>query len=357
MENKPNIELSEELMKELKINSIEEYNNIVMADKKTSKTTQNSKKIQKITNKSKTQIKLENRKKEQIIQKRRKNEARNSILNSLAQYNTEEALKKLENLESSRNLNLRKRKFSKDLSHRLSIDSKLKNEGDEIDSNDDNLPQEDEEKIDSDIEDDGINKEEATNKAENTINNEKKDEHIKQEKSFDIVNDIKDPWKLLDVSVRNQIITEIRSFRDKESTIDATLDEENINDIEIPPKDKTVLVKRNEEIDQSRLELPIIKYEQELMDCINHSLVTIISGETGSGKSTQIPQFIYEYGYTKTFGHIAITQPRRLAAVALSNRVAVELNLNFGKDVGYQIRYDSQNCTENTEIKVKIFLI
>ena len=65
MENKPKIELSDELMKELKINSIEEYNNIVMADKKTSKTTQNSKKIDKITNKSKTQIKLENRKKEQ----------------------------------------------------------------------------------------------------------------------------------------------------------------------------------------------------------------------------------------------------------------------------------------------------
>ncbi len=353
MENKPKIELSDELMKELKINSIEEYNNIVMADKKTSKTTQNSKKIDKITNKSKTQIKLENRKKEQIIQKRRKNEARNSILNSLAQYNTEEALKKLESLESSRNLSLRKRKFSKDLSHRFSVDSKLKNEGDEIDSNDDNLPEEDEEKIDSD-KDDGINNEESIIKADNSIINEKKDELIKEEKAFDIVKDIKDPWKLLDVSVRNQIISEIRSFRDKESTIDATLDEDNINDIEIPPKDKTVLVKRNEEIDQSRLELPILKYEQEIMDSINHSLVTIISGETGSGKSTQIPQFIYEYGYTKTFGHIAITQPRRLAAVALSSRVAVELNLNFGKDIGYQIRYDSQNCTENTEIKVKI---
>ncbi len=63
--------------------------------------------------------------------------------------------------------------------------------------------------------------------------------------------------------------------------------------------------------------LPIWKYQQQIIDSIRRNKVTIICGETGSGKSTQIPQFILPH-----FGSVAITQPRRISAITLAERVA-----------------------------------
>ena len=96
-------------------------------------------------------------------------------------------------------------------------------------------------------------------------------------------------------------------------------------------------------------ELPIIYHEREIMENVINNIVTIVCGETGSGKSTQIPQFIYraaEQAAWKFKGGrgsvmIGITQPRRVAAVALAQRVSDELKTEMGKQVGYQIRYDS----------------
>ena len=342
--NMQNPEISEEVMKELNISNIEDYRKIIMDDKKSQNKINKSKRDEKIKSKSKTQIKNENRKKEQILQRIVKNTQRNNVLDSLAKFNTEEALKNLEKLESSRNLTLRKRKNSKDISHRHSI---------EMNSNKD--------KSISSVDNDEILSEpqfkdnpELIKNVNNVINKDENDDINNEKYSINInkMGSITDPWKLLDPSTKEQILSEIKNFRKKEDLTETQIDDDFINDIEIPTKDNTILIKRDNEIEQARLELPILKYEQEIMDNINHSLVTIISGETGSGKSTQIPQFLFEYGYTKTLGHIAITQPRRLAAIALSNRVSVELNLKFGIDVGYQIRFDSQNCSEKTEIKV-----
>ena len=89
--------------------------------------------------------------------------------------------------------------------------------------------------------------------------------------------------------------------------------------------------------------------EQEIIETINNHLVTLICGETGSGKSTQIGQFLIEKNYHQ-FGKVVITQPRRLATLALASRVAEETHTILGQVVGYQVRHDRKDST-NTIIK------
>ncbi len=105
-----------------------------------------------------------------------------------------------------------------------------------------------------------------------------------------------------------------------------------------------VYVQRSEAMQQARLELPIVHWEQEIMEAIHNHPVVIVQGATGSGKTTQIPQFLYEAGYGSldgpTPGMIGITQPRRVAAVSMAKRVSDELGAH-GQKVSYQIRFDS----------------
>ena len=121
------------------------------------------------------------------------------------------------------------------------------------------------------------------------------------------------------------------------------------NSLFIPSQNSSVVIQRTPEIISQREKLPIISQEHDIMYAINNSLVTIICGETGSGKSTQIPQFLYERGYTKEIGKIAITQPRRVAARSLAVRLREEMCMPGG--VGYQVRYEKDNISEKTEIK------
>lgn len=76
----------------------------------------------------------------------------------------------------------------------------------------------------------------------------------------------------------------------------------------------------------------------------------IIEGETGSGKTTQIPQYLYEDGFTAEGKKIACTQPRRVAAMSVAARVAEETGTKLGNEVGYSIRFE--DCTsERTVLK------
>ncbi|XP_074141870.1 putative ATP-dependent RNA helicase DHX37 isoform X2 [Sminthopsis crassicaudata] len=109
-----------------------------------------------------------------------------------------------------------------------------------------------------------------------------------------------------------------------------------------------VPVDRSPEIQEARLKLPILSEEQVIMEAVAENPTVIICGETGSGKTTQVPQFLYEAGYSSN-GLIGITEPRRVAAVAMSQRVAKEMNLSQ-RVVSYQIRYEG-NVTEDTKIK------
>ncbi|EFJ38399.1 hypothetical protein SELMODRAFT_74832, partial [Selaginella moellendorffii] len=116
-----------------------------------------------------------------------------------------------------------------------------------------------------------------------------------------------------------------------------------------------VNVWRSEEVDKSRRELPIIMMEQEVMEAVQENDVVIICGETGCGKTTQVPQFLYEAGYGSPLykdrcGIIGITQPRRIAVLTTAKRVAHELNLQLGKEVGFQVRHD-RKIGEKSSIK------
>ncbi|XP_067470486.1 probable ATP-dependent RNA helicase DHX37 [Thunnus thynnus] len=108
-------------------------------------------------------------------------------------------------------------------------------------------------------------------------------------------------------------------------------------------------VDRLPEIQESRLKLPVLAEEQVIMEAVRENPCVIICGETGSGKTTQVPQFLYEAGYASGAGIIGITEPRRVAAVSMSHRVAKEMNLST-RVVSYQIRYEG-NVTDETKIK------
>ncbi|CAL0305041.1 unnamed protein product [Lupinus luteus] len=93
--------------------------------------------------------------------------------------------------------------------------------------------------------------------------------------------------------------------------------------------------------------------EQEIMEALNDPSNIIICGGTRCGKTTQVPQFLYETGYGSSKSHvhsgiIGVTQPRRVAVLATAKRVAYELGLHLGKQVGFQVRYDKMigdNCS------------
>ncbi|KAK2177101.1 hypothetical protein NP493_617g00010 [Ridgeia piscesae] len=109
-----------------------------------------------------------------------------------------------------------------------------------------------------------------------------------------------------------------------------------------------ISLNRRSEIQEQRLRLPILSEEQVIMETIREHPVVIVCGETGSGKTTQVPQFLYEAGYAES-AMIAVTEPRRVAAISMSQRVATEMNLS-SRLVSYQIRYEG-NVTEDTRIK------
>ena len=110
----------------------------------------------------------------------------------------------------------------------------------------------------------------------------------------------------------------------------------------IEEKAKTEEEIKLEEIAKIRENLPIYKYRDDLLEAIRDHQLIIIMGETRSGKTTQIPQYLHEIGYTK-YGKIGITQPRRVAAMSVASRVAYEMNTKLGHEVGYSIRFE--DCT------------
>ena len=114
--------------------------------------------------------------------------------------------------------------------------------------------------------------------------------------------------------------------------------------------------------EEFRKSLPIYQHREEILNLIKNNNFCIITGETGSGKTTQLPQYIIEsltladfykndkkFQKSKKLPRVVITQPRRVAAIQMAKRVCYEKNYKLGNEIGYTIRF-GDNSSENTII-------
>lgn len=125
----------------------------------------------------------------------------------------------------------------------------------------------------------------------------------------------------------------------------------------LPDRDKQALEaqleaaeKKAHTIEEQKKSLPVYKYRQEFLDAVDGHQAMIVISETGSGKTTQLCQYIHETGtYTKN-GAIAITQPRRVAAMSVARRVSEEMGVKLGREVGYSVRFDDKS-DDDTKVR------
>lgn len=106
---------------------------------------------------------------------------------------------------------------------------------------------------------------------------------------------------------------------------------------------------QNKTLREQRQYLPAFACREDLLRVVRENQVVVIIGETGSGKTTQLCQFLHEDGYTD-YGMVGCTQPRRVAAMSVAKRVSEEMECPLGSTVGYSIRFE--DCTSK-ETKIK----
>lgn len=143
---------------------------------------------------------------------------------------------------------------------------------------------------------------------------------------------------------KNQAISSKKAFKNKR---EKKLQPEDIDNLS---KKYQLKLKSNEILNslKKRSELPAWKKREQLVSVINSNKVTIVTGETGSGKSTQIVQFILDYlNSTGDFeSSIVCTQPRRISTIGLAERISEERNDDLGKETGYIIRGENKTSNE-----------
>ncbi|RWS22482.1 putative ATP-dependent RNA helicase DHX37-like protein, partial [Leptotrombidium deliense] len=138
--------------------------------------------------------------------------------------------------------------------------------------------------------------------------------------------------------------SKVGTSKEFESEVETSNNTKEACDIE---KTDYMSVPRLHEVEKGRLQLPILAEEQIIMETVRYNPVVVICGETGSGKTTQVPQFLFEAGYARS-AKICVTEPRRVAAISMSRRVAYEMNFS-NNIVSYQIRFDG-NINPETKI-------
>eukprot|EP00898_Chlorokybus_atmophyticus_P007122 jgi/Chlat1/7410/Chrsp6S07430 len=104
---------------------------------------------------------------------------------------------------------------------------------------------------------------------------------------------------------------------------------------------------RSKTMKEQREFLPIYDIRDDLLQVIRENNIVVVVGETGSGKTTQMTQYLHEAGYT-TYGIVGCTQPRRVAAMSVAKRVSEEMDCELGSTVGYAIRFE--DCTSRETV-------
>ncbi|CAF4825543.1 unnamed protein product [Pieris macdunnoughi] len=95
---------------------------------------------------------------------------------------------------------------------------------------------------------------------------------------------------------------------------------------------------------KAQRDLPVAKFRSDIVKAVQNEKVVVVAGDTGCGKSTQVPQYLHEAG----FQNIACTQPRRIACISLSKRVAYEMLAQYETKVGYQIRFEKTRTADTS---------
>ena len=318
----------------MEINKNKKETNINTSENMKEENQQNTNNNNELTNKD-TKQKISKKKRKRMIKKEKymsikKMEYinRQNILNSLEQHNKSNS-KLASELISIKTLG-QKRKREKQKNQNQNQKTKTNNQ-EKIQENNNNDIDENESITSSSEEDIEMN----NNKPENNINKNPKP----------LINGMT-PQEFL-----NKLLEEKIQQRQLEEMAEIKQYLFGDNSLYIPSQKSSIIINRTPQIIEQREKLPIISQEHDIMYSINNSLVTIICGETGSGKSTQIPQFLYERGYTKDIGKIAITQPRRVAARSLAFRLREEMSMTKELLIGYQVRYETDNISKDTEIK------
>lgn len=97
---------------------------------------------------------------------------------------------------------------------------------------------------------------------------------------------------------------------------------------------------RYHELYRKRIGLPVFEYRADFMRLLSEHQCIVLVGETGSGKTTQIPQWCVEFARSAGKKGVCCTQPRRVAAMSVAQRVSEEMDVALGQEVGYSIRFE-----------------
>lgn len=135
----------------------------------------------------------------------------------------------------------------------------------------------------------------------------------------------------------------VSSSSESDSDSEEEMDEEKRTKLALAGK-----LGKRAKIEADRKSLPIYQYREDLIKAVEDHQVVVIVGETGSGKTTQIPQYMWEAGFAKKTQKIGCTQPRRVAAMSVATRVADEAGIKLGHEVGYSIRFE--DCTSDKTV-------
>lgn len=143
-----------------------------------------------------------------------------------------------------------------------------------------------------------------------------------------------------------EVLKSTKKMKEMEMEDDASVGDPHAHDGAVRELSGKALT-AHEKILEGRKKLPVYTYRDEFLQAVRDNKVLIVVGETGSGKTTQIPQYLHEAGWSK-IGKIGCTQPRRVAAMSVAARVSQEMNVKLGQEVGYSIRFE--DCSSDKTV-------